>query len=101
MTRSIRAVPLVAAVVLSGCAGNRPLETVLHAAVRDACWAELAQPVIGRQASVETGARLIHDTGSRELRWVPPRTKVAPDAKYGRITVSYDDAMRITRVSCG
>ena len=101
MTRSIPVLPLVAAVALSGCTGNRPLETVLHAAVRDSCWAELAQPTIGQQASVDAGVRLLHDTGSRELRWAPPRVRAGADSKYGRITVSYDETMRITRVSCG
>ena len=91
---------LCSAISLSGCY-NPPLKTVLHAAVRDSCWAELAQPTIGQPASVETGARLMHDTGARELRWLSTRGAVPLDAKYGRITVSYDDRMRITRVSCG
>jgi hypothetical protein len=34
------------------------------------------------------------------LRWVPPRTAVTMDYRPDRLTVSYDDAMVITKVSC-
>jgi hypothetical protein len=39
-------------------------------------------------------------TGATILRWVPPRTAVTMDFNPSRLTVSYDDAMVITQVSC-
>lgn len=67
----------------------------------DGCRAEAGQPFIGQVASSESGAALLAATRTRELRWVPPGMMVTMDYKIGRLTVSYDSAMRITTVSCG
>jgi hypothetical protein len=67
----------------------------------DTCRAEPGQAFIGQRASAETGAAILVATRSRIIRWVPPRTAVTMDYGFGRVTVSYDDAFRITGVSCG
>ncbi|OYW44015.1 MAG: hypothetical protein B7Z08_04055 [Sphingomonadales bacterium 32-68-7] len=65
------------------------------------CNAEGAQRFVGQKASADIGAQLLRTTGARQLRWVPPRTAVTMDFRPDRLTVSYDDAMTIERVSCG
>jgi hypothetical protein len=54
----------------------------------------------GQTATAELGHDLLLATGARTLRWVPPRTAVTMDYRPDRLTVSYDDAMVITKVSC-
>ncbi len=65
------------------------------------CDASGVQNHIGHRASAEAGATLLRLTGARQLRWVPPRTAVTMDYREDRLTVSYDDAMMIDRISCG
>lgn len=86
----------LASVSLSACAtiDNRPMDD------RNSCRAEPGQAFVGQVASSELGARMLAATGSREIRWVPPGTMVTMDLKFGRLTVGYDEAMRITTVSC-
>ncbi len=64
-------------------------------ATRDA-----GQAFVGQKANAETGTQLLAATGARQLRWVPPRTAVTMDFRPDRLTVSYDDDMVITQVSC-
>lgn len=66
----------------------------------DTCRAAPGQTYIGRKASAEIGAELLRATDSRELRWVAPDMIVTADYKFGRLTVSYDQAMTIITVSC-
>ena len=63
--------------------------------------AEAAQAYIGRTATASLGMELLRVTKSRELRWVAPGMVVTMDYRTGRLTVSYDQAMRITTISCG
>lgn len=65
------------------------------------CNAMSVQSLLGVVANQETGARLLAETGARSLRWAPPRTAMTMDFRPDRLTVGYDDAMRITRISCG
>ena len=59
------------------------------------------QSFVGQRATAETGAQLLRLTGAAQLRWGPPRSAMTMDFRQDRLTVSYDDAMTITRVSCG
>jgi hypothetical protein len=52
------------------------------------------------KASEAVGREMLSATGATILRWVPPRTAVTMDFNPNRLTVSYDDAYLITRVSC-
>ncbi|WP_305098349.1 I78 family peptidase inhibitor [Croceibacterium aestuarii] len=71
--------------------------------VRDAggtCNLVKGQRFEGQKATTETGHNLLLATGAKTLRWVPPRTAVTMDFRPDRLTVSYDDDMVITKVSC-
>lgn len=65
------------------------------------CDASGLQDHVGHTVSASSGATLLELSGARVLRWVPPRTAVTMDFRQDRLTVSYDDEMRITRISCG
>ncbi len=65
------------------------------------CSADAAQYAVGQKTSVELAAELMKKTGSKTLRWIPPRTAVTMDFRSDRLSISYDDAMVITQVSCG
>jgi hypothetical protein len=65
------------------------------------CSAEAGQRFVGQKAEAATGQAISEATGARVLRWVPPRSAVTMDFREDRVTVSYDDAMVITRVACG
>ena len=65
------------------------------------CDASELQSHIGHKATAKSGAVLLELSGARVLRWVPPRTAVTMDYRVDRLTVSYDDDMVITRISCG
>jgi hypothetical protein len=65
------------------------------------CNAEPGQLFVGQKADAASGLAIRQATGADELRWVPPRTAVTMDFREGRVTVSYDDAMSITAVTCG
>jgi hypothetical protein len=98
----IRTASFVAAasLALAGCAtpaagGDEPI-------VRGDgdCTAEPAQRLIGSIATGKVGAELLRLTGAKALRWVPPRTAVTMDFRADRLTVSYDDDLIITQISC-
>lgn len=66
----------------------------------DTCKAAPGQSFIGQRATADAGTAIMAATRSTRLRWVPPRTAVTMEYAFGRVTVSYDDAYRITAVSC-
>lgn len=91
--------PLASILILGACAtADRPSPP---AKVADSCDQAAGQGFVGRMATAEAGQALLAATRSRILRWVPPRTAVTMDYRFDRLTVSYDDGMTITRVSCG
>lgn len=65
------------------------------------CDPQPARVLVGQTASSETGARALSLTGARGLRWGPPRSAFTMDYSPTRVNVTYDDAMRITEVTCG
>ena len=65
------------------------------------CNAEPGQLFLGQKADAAAGLAMRQATGADELRWAPPRSALTMDFREGRVTVSYDDDMTITRVSCG
>ncbi|MDE2563644.1 MAG: hypothetical protein KGL48_15480 [Sphingomonadales bacterium] len=64
------------------------------------CRADAAQSFVGQAASAGAGAEMMKAAGATQLRWVPPRTAVTMMFVNGRLTVAYDDEMKITRISC-
>ena len=83
-----------AAATLGGCATTQSART-------NFCNADPVQGMVGKKADAEGGLAIRQATGADELRWAPPRTPMTMDFRQGRVTVSYDDAMTITRIACG
>jgi hypothetical protein len=65
------------------------------------CNAEPGQLFVGQKADAASGLAIRQATGADVVRWAPPRTAMTMEFMEGRVTVAYDDAMNITRVSCG
>ena len=65
------------------------------------CDAGPAQTFVGQKADAASGLAIRRATGADMLRWGPPRSALTMDFREGRVTVAYDDAMIITRISCG
>ena len=65
------------------------------------CDAGPAQTFVGQKADAASGVAIRRATGADTLRWGPPRSALTMDFREGRVTVAYDDAMTITRISCG
>lgn len=65
------------------------------------CDADPAQTFVGQKADAASGLAIRRATGADTLRWGPPRSALTMDFREGRVTVAYDDAMTITRITCG
>lgn len=65
------------------------------------CDASAAQSLVGERATSQLGERLLQLTGARTLRWAPPNSALTMDFRADRLTVAYDDAYLIERISCG
>ena len=65
------------------------------------CDAEPVKYHIGHPATQGMGGAMLTESGSRTLRWIPPRTAVTKDYRRDRLNVVYDDDMVITGVYCG
>ncbi len=86
---------------LSACTAMTPAPDTSLPPAADSCQASAGQSYLGQTASAAVGAKLLAATGAREIRWAPPHMMLTMDYKYGRLTVSYDDDYRITRIACG
>lgn len=65
------------------------------------CAAEGVQYAIGQKTSVALGTKLVAESGSSTLRWMPPRSAATMDYRQDRLNIAYDDDMVITRINCG
>lgn len=98
--------PLLA-LALAGCTGpvrEAPYTTTpLHEKIAGGfeCSAEPAQYAVGQKASIELASELMKKTGSKTLRWMPPRTAATMDFRNDRLNIAYDDAMIISQINCG
>nr|WP_166177463.1 I78 family peptidase inhibitor [Altererythrobacter segetis] len=93
--------PAIAA-LLASCAATTPPagETPPARDVKGTCQREPGQRFIGMKASGALGREMLAATGATVLRWVPPRTAVTMDFSPSRLTVSFDDDLVVTKVSC-
>jgi Peptidase inhibitor I78 family len=66
-----------------------------------ACAAESVQYAIGQKTSAELGSKMVAESGSATLRWLPPHSMATMDYRPDRLNVHYNDDMIITRVNCG
>lgn len=101
MTRA----PLIALalILLSGCAatGTKTETAGGDPSPEALCHSEGLERFVGRTADAALGVELLAASKARTLRWGPPRSAMTMDFRPDRLTVSYDDAMVITRLSCG
>ncbi|MBL0769663.1 hypothetical protein K5P26_08675 [Sphingopyxis sp. XHP0097] len=65
------------------------------------CNADAVQSYVGQSVSAELGAAALRASGARTLRWGPPRSAMTMDYREDRLNIMYDDASKVTQVSCG
>lgn len=98
----IRWIAIAATLPLAACAAmDAPTDNGPPPPAEMTCNADAVQSHIGHTASAAMGAAILTESGARTLRWVPPRTAVTMDFRPDRLTVSYDDGLKITAISCG
>ena len=64
------------------------------------CDSQPGELFIGQTADGATGEAIRQATRADEVRWHPPRTALTMEVVKGRVTVSYDESMRITSIAC-
>lgn len=94
----MKMLPVFAApLLLAGCAtmneGGEPLLAQ--------CKADSAQGLVGQTVTAQLGAQALRLTGADLLRWGTPRTPMTREFRQNRVTVYYDDDLKVTSVSCG
>lgn len=95
---------LIAAVLpLAACTQERPPveSTPPPPEAEMACKADAVQSYIGQAATPDLGGAILKAAGARTLRWGPPRSAMTMDYRVDRVNVMYDDAYKITQVTCG
>lgn len=98
----IRWIAIAAALPLAACASSEtPVESTPAAPAEMTCKADAGQSFVGQAATPELGSAVLKATGARTLRWGPPRSAMTMDYRQDRVNVMYDDAYKITQVSCG
>ncbi|UNK80171.1 I78 family peptidase inhibitor [Sphingopyxis granuli] len=97
----IRWIAATLALPLAACASaDGPAESTPPPAAMT-CNADAGQGFVGQTAAPDLGAAVLKATGARTLRWGPPRSAMTMDYRQDRVNVMYDDAYKITQVSCG
>lgn len=95
----------VAAILLAGCAATTsapgPVAAAPEAPAATTCKADPAQYHIGHDATQAMGAAILKDLGASSLRWGPPGAAWTMDYRQDRVNVRYDEAMKITAITCG
>ncbi|WP_422059214.1 I78 family peptidase inhibitor [Sphingopyxis sp.] len=98
----IRFFAIAAVLPLAACASSEaPAETTPPPPAEMTCSADPAQSFVGQTATPDVGAAVVKATGARTLRWGPPRSAMTMDYRQDRVNVLYDDAYKITQISCG
>jgi len=91
-------------------AASVPLAACVTADVDDAppaapiagkCDAAPAQYHLGHDATAAMGSAIQKDSGAATLRWGPPNSAWTMDYREDRVNVRYDEAMKITEITCG
>lgn len=99
----IRLIAIAAATLpLAACAaGEAPAESTPPPPAQMTCNADAGTGFVGQTATPELGGVIVKATGARALRWGPPRSAMTMDYRQDRVNVMYDDAYKITQVTCG
>jgi len=91
-----------AALPLAACAaGEAPAESTPPPIAEMTCNADAGQSFVGQTATPDLGGAIVKATGARTLRWGPPRSAMTMDYRQDRVNAMYDDAYKITQVTCG
>ena len=96
-----RAIMGLAAIGLAGCATTGGDDGPDSALMPMLCNAEKVQSYVGKQASADSGAAILRDSGARTLRWGPPNAAWTMDYRQDRVNVQYDAGMIIKQIICG
>jgi hypothetical protein len=98
-----RWIAIAAALPLAACAASEaPAESTPPAPpAAMTCNADAVQSYVGQTAAPELGGAILKAAGARTLRWGPPRSAMTMDYRQDRVNVMYDDAYKITQVTCG
>ena len=99
----MRVVPsMMGVVLLSGCmAASGPPPAGDAQPDSRLCDASAVQSFVGQQATEQTGAQILAQSGARSLRWGAPNSAWTMDFREDRVNVRYDEQMAITTISCG
>lgn len=99
----IRLLAFAAVLPLAACTQERtPVESTPQPPEAEmTCKAEAAQSYVGQTATPDLGGAILKAAGARTLRWGPPRSAMTMDYRVDRVNVMYDDAYKITQVTCG
>jgi hypothetical protein len=91
------------ALLLSGCAATSATSetATTENAPAALCKNDGLERFVGRTADAALGAEALAASGARTVRWGAPRSPMTMDFRQDRLTVSYDDAMVVIRLSCG
>lgn len=85
--------------LLAGCATTAADDST--AAPGGPCKNDNLQQFVGQVVSPELGAAALKESGARTLRWGPPGSAMTMDFRPDRLTISYDEASKVTTISCG
>lgn len=98
----VRLLAIAAALPLAACMSSEaPVESTPLPSGEMTCNADAAQSYVGQTATSDVGAAILKATGARTLRWGPPRSAMTMDYRPDRVNIMYDDASKITQVTCG
>lgn len=99
----IRILAFAAALPLAACATSEtPVEsTPPPADGLKQCNVDAVQSYVGQTATPDLGARILKEAEGRTLRWGPPRSAMTMDYRSDRVNIMYDDAYKITQITCG
>ncbi len=99
----IRMLAIAAILPLAACSSSEtPVEsTPTPPEAEMTCKADAVQSYIGQSVTPDLGAAILKASGARTLRWGPPRSAMTMDYRQDRVNVMYDDAYKITQVTCG
>ncbi|ALC13996.1 I78 family peptidase inhibitor [Sphingopyxis sp. 113P3] len=98
-----RWIAIAAALPLAACAAGEATtgSTPPPPPAEMTCNADAVQSYVGQTAAAEVGGAILKAAGARTLRWAPPRSAMTMDYRQDRVNVMYDDAYKITQISCG
>ena len=99
----IRWIAIAAALPLAACSSGEtpPESTPPPPEAEMTCKADAVQSYVGQAVTPDLGAAILQASGARALRWGPPRSAMTMDYRVDRVNVMYDDASKITQVTCG